>query len=148
MGPACAGAAGTRSACVATPAASAPLMTVRRFRLMAFSLWIAFVHPSRGEEFRDALWFEIFSTRPGFAVVDRVLEELVGIVGPELADVRIGLDHRIDQLAALLLDLADIDVTDHVAVFVEAHRTAAGFDLVARAQRGLQRVLVLDLAAD
>src|SRR5215210_2441151 len=38
------------------------------------------------------------------ARIDRLLEELFGIVSPELAHVRIGLDHRVDQPPALLLD--------------------------------------------
>src|SRR5262245_10677600 len=62
--------------------------------------------------------------RRGVARVDRVLQEVVHVVGPELADVRIGLDHRVDQLAALLLDLADVDVADGVAVLVEAQGAA------------------------
>src|SRR5712691_936388 len=150
IGPACAGAAGTLSTCVATPAASAPLMTVRRLTDILFSpsgniCWVAF----RSQDgTADDLRFEIFSARPGLAVVDRVLQELVGIVGPELADVRIGLDHGVDELAALLLDLADVDVADHVAVLVEAHRAAASRYLVARPQRCLQRILVLDPAVD
>src|ERR1700682_1357510 len=36
------------------------------------------------------------------ARIDRVLQELVLIVGPELAHVWIGLDHGVDVLAALL----------------------------------------------
>src|ERR1043165_9704540 len=58
------------------------------------------------------------------ARIDRVLEELVISVGPELAHVRIGLHDRVDVLAALLLDLADVDVADHVAELVEADRAA------------------------
>src|SRR5712691_3653851 len=150
IGAACAGAAGTLSTCVATPAASAPLMTVRRLTDILFSpsgniCWVAF----RSQDGTAVdLRFEIFSARPGLAVVDRVLQELVGIVGPELADVRIGLDHGVDELAALLLDLADVDVADHVAVLVEAHGAACGLDLVAPAQRRHQRGLVLDLGTD
>ncbi len=184
IGPACAGAAGILSACVATPAASAPLRTVRRLTVIAFlpsglffCLFCLFVSLRRhsgarakrgspesiitawGYRFRarafgaprnDSLFLrlQILPARPGLAVVDRVLQELVGIVGPELAHVRIRLDHGVDELATFLLDLADIDVADHVAVFVEAHGAARGLDLVARAQRRLQRILVLDLGID
>src|SRR5216684_3705193 len=77
--------------------------------------------------------------------VHRVLEELLGLVGPELADVRIGLDHAVHQPAVLALDLADVDVADDVAVAVELHRAAAGvhFDAANRFHEGL---LVLDVA--
>src|SRR5262249_33038466 len=43
------------------------------------------------------------------ARIDRVLQELVLLVGPELADVGIGLDHLVDVSPILLLDLADVD---------------------------------------
>src|SRR6516164_6453672 len=91
---------------------------------------------------------DVLSARPGLAIVDRMLEELVRVVGPELADVGIGLDHGVDELAALLLDLADVDVADHVAVLVEAHWPAASWYFVACPQRRLQRILVLDPAVD
>src|SRR5690349_19306949 len=42
--------------------------------------------------------------------VHRLLEELLGIVGPELAHGRIGVDHRVLEHAADLLDLPDVDV--------------------------------------
>src|SRR5882672_2165988 len=146
MGPACAGAAGTLSTCEATPAASAPLMTARRLTVIAFLLWDRFccrlndvvaAGSARGSR------LEIFISGPRLAIVDGVLQEFVGIIGPELAQIGIGLDHGVDQLAALLLDLADIDVADHVAVLVEAHGTARRLDLVACAQSRHQRVLVL-----
>lgn len=40
---------------------------------------------------------------------------------PELAHIRITLDRCIDQLAVLLLDLADIDSEGEIAVIVELH---------------------------
>src|SRR5499427_9565867 len=89
---------------------------------------------------------DVLSARPGLAIVDRMLEELARVIGPELADVGIGLDHGVDELAALLLDLADVDVADHVAVLVEAHRPATSWHFVARPQPPLQRILVLDPA--
>src|SRR4051812_5776377 len=48
------------------------------------------------------------------ARINRVLQELVLLVGPELADVGIGLDDSVHVLAVLLLDLADVDVADDV----------------------------------
>src|SRR5262249_19656684 len=82
------------------------------------------------------------------ARIDRVSEEFVLLVGPELADVGIGLDHRVDVAAVLLLDLADIRITDDVAELVEPHRTAQGVRPLRAAQRLDEGVLVLGLAAD
>src|SRR5215475_3230122 len=151
-GAACAAAAGTLSTCVATPAASAPLITVRRLTVMLFPpLAVSSTDGAplaAGAHLDHASRLDVLSPRPGLAIVDRMLEELVRIVGPELADVGIGLDHGVDELAALLLHLADVDVADHVAALVEAHRTAAGWDFVGRPQRRLQRILVLDPAVD
>src|SRR5581483_11394052 len=62
---------------------------------------------------------EVLRRRP-VARVHRVLQELVGVVGPELAHVRIGLDHRVDQPPLLARHLADVDVADDVAVLVES----------------------------
>src|SRR6476620_3187595 len=53
---------------------------------------------------RIGLLLEILRRRI-VAPVDRVLQELVLVVGPELANVRIGLDDGVDVLAVLLLDL-------------------------------------------
>src|SRR3954471_14291978 len=82
------------------------------------------------------------------ARINRVLEELVLLVGPELADVGIGLDHGVDVLAVLLLDLADIDVADDVAELVEPHRAAQGVRHFRLPQRLHEGLLVLGLAVD
>src|SRR5215470_2612410 len=47
---------------------------------------------------------------------DRLLQKPLGIVGPELADLVVGLDRPVHQLAVLLLDPPDIDVEHRVAV--------------------------------
>src|SRR3954464_9349290 len=60
------------------------------------------------------------------ARINRVLQELVLLVGPELADVGIGLDDSVDVAAVLLLDLADVDVADDIAELIEPHRAAQG----------------------
>src|SRR5262249_41608191 len=149
-GPACATAAGTLSTCVATPAASAPLITLRRLTVMLF-LPVSSNDDARLPRARNcdhASRLDVLSARPRLAIVDRMLEELVRVVGPELADVGIGLDHGVDELAALLLDLADVDVADHVALLVETHRPATRWDFVTRPQRRLQRILVLDPTVD
>src|SRR5947207_1755926 len=81
--------------------------------------------------------FAIFARRE-VAAVDRLLEERLLAVGPELADVRIGLDHRVPELVLvvaeqlLLLDLLDVDVLDRVAHVVEADRAARRLDLERR----------------
>src|SRR3954453_20961074 len=82
------------------------------------------------------------------ARINRVLQELVLLVGPELADVGISLDHSVDVLAVLLFDLADVDVADDIAKLVEPHRAAQGVGHFRLPQRLHEGVLVLDLAVD
>src|SRR6266850_2433409 len=65
------------------------------------------------------------------ARVHWVLQELLRVVGPELAHVGIGVDHAVHQAPVLALHLADIDVADHVAVFVERNGPAHGVHLEA-----------------
>src|SRR3954467_5509974 len=59
------------------------------------------------------LGFQVLRRRP-VARVHRVLQELLRIVGPELADVRIRVDDGVRQAAGPALDLADVDVAHHV----------------------------------
>src|SRR3984893_3947111 len=68
---------------------------------------------------------EIFRRRI-VARVDRVLEKRFLVVGPELTDVGIGLDHRVDEFSVFLFAFADEDVADDVAVLVEFDRAARG----------------------
>src|SRR5215469_9352229 len=56
--------------------------------------------------------------------VERHLQELVGIVFPELAHRRIGEDHGVLELAAHPLHLAHVDVLDGIAPLVDDHRPA------------------------
>src|SRR6266446_7565463 len=58
------------------------------------------------------------------AGVDGTGQEFLLLIGPELADVRVALDHRIDELPVLALALANEDVADDVAEVVELHRPA------------------------
>ena len=58
------------------------------------------------------------------ARVDRLRQEPLLVVGPELADVRVGLDRRVDELAVLALAAADVEVADDVAEMVEVERPA------------------------
>src|SRR6266508_1897244 len=58
------------------------------------------------------------------ARVHGLLEELLGIVLPELAHVRVREDHGVLQLAPHALDLAEVDVLGRVAVGVHLDRPA------------------------
>src|SRR4029078_7581593 len=66
-------------------------------------------------------------------VVDGLRQELFFSVGPELIDIRIGLDDRVPELVLvvaehlLLLDFLDVDVLNRVAHVVERHRPARSF---------------------
>src|SRR5258708_1179838 len=44
--------------------------------------------------------------------VDRLRQEPLLVVGPELADVLVGLDRRVDELASLALAAPDVEVAD------------------------------------
>src|SRR6202042_2563622 len=63
------------------------------------------------------------------ARVDRVLQEFVLVVGPELADIRIGFDHGIDETPVRTRYLADVDVADDIAELVELDGTADRIDV-------------------
>src|SRR5579864_3193277 len=79
--------------------------------------------------------------------VDRLGEEPLLVVGPELAHVRVRLDGGVDQLVALSLAAPDVDVADHVAEVVEVERAPRGVGERDAAQGPDQRVLVVGLAA-
>src|SRR3954470_17506157 len=93
----------------------------------------------------DLLLLEVFRRRI-VARIDRVFQELGLVVGPELADVGIALDHRIDQPAVAARHLSDIDVADRIAEFVELHHAAHGVG-VAAADRRHEGLFVFHLAA-
>src|SRR5215469_17027665 len=63
----------------------------------------------------------------GGRIVARVggtLEKLLGLVGPELRDGRVRMDHGVHELAAGLLHPDDVDVLGGIAVLVELDGTA------------------------
>src|SRR5262245_37028212 len=81
-------------------------------------------------------------------VVDRLLQELFGVVLPELADRRIGVDHGVLKLASHLLDFSDVDILCRVTVGVHLDGAARGvldFDFP---QGSHERCAILDLSAD
>src|SRR6185437_6847452 len=79
--------------------------------------------------------------------VDRLRQEPFLVEGPELADVLVGLDRRVDELAVLALAAADEGVADHVAEMVEVERPARAVGEADAAHRGDERLLVVGLAA-
>src|SRR6266850_4251138 len=80
--------------------------------------------------------------------IDRLLEELLRVVLPELAHVRVRVDDRVLQLAVHALDLADVDVLRRVAVGVHLHRAPRRVGDLHLAQGRHERGAVLHLAAD
>src|SRR6266508_206828 len=82
------------------------------------------------------------------AVVDRLLQELLRLVLPELRHGRVRVDDRVPELPVLLLDLADVDVLDRVAVRVELDGAAGRVRDLDVAQRLEELLPVLDVAAD
>src|SRR5947209_4899536 len=87
-------------------------------------------------------------TRRELPRVHGLLQELLRVVLPELAHMRVRVDDGVLQLAADALDLADVDVLRRVAVGVHLHRTAGRVGDPHPAQRGHERRAVLDVAAD
>src|SRR6266705_6833229 len=81
------------------------------------------------------------------ARVHRLRQEPLLVVGPELADLGIGLDRRVDELVALLFAPPDIEAPDHVAEAVERERPAGRVGERHRAQGSVQRFLVVRLPA-
>src|SRR5262249_5840746 len=79
--------------------------------------------------------------------VDRLRQEPLLVVRPELAHLRIRLDRGVDELAALLLAAADIEAPDDVAEVVEGKWPAWRIHEGYRAQRAVERLAVVGLAA-
>src|SRR6267143_1622260 len=82
------------------------------------------------------------------AVVHGLLEELFGLVRPELRDGREGVDDGVLQVAALALDLAYVDVLDGVAPGVELDGPARGVRDLHLAERRHELLPVLHVAPD
>src|SRR5438034_9514506 len=91
--------------------------------------------------------FEVLRRRH-VARILRPGDELLRVVGPELAHAGIGGDGGVDELAALALDLADVDVEDGLAVLAEAYRPHRSVVELHFMQRSDERGLVLEPALD
>src|SRR3989441_889458 len=87
-------------------------------------------------------------TRRELPRVHGLLQELLRVVLPELAHMRVRVDDGVLQLAADALDFADVDVLRRVAVSVHLHRAAGRVGDPHPAQRGHERRAILDVAAD
>src|SRR5215471_18508018 len=81
------------------------------------------------------------------ARVDGLRQEPLLVVGPELADVLVGLDRRVDELAVLALAAPDVEVADDVAEMVEVEGPARRVGEADAAHRGDEGFLVVGLAA-
>src|SRR5262249_4190283 len=66
--------------------------------------------------------FEILASRE-VAREHRLLDELLGIIGPELAHLRISLDDRVGELAVQMRRFTNVNVEDRCSVFVETYRS-------------------------
>src|SRR6187551_3496063 len=80
------------------------------------------------------------------ARIDRLLQEPLFVVSPELTHVVIGLDRLVDQLAVRLFEMANEDFADHVPQMVELDGTARRIGERDRLHRGHERRLVVRLA--
>src|SRR5260221_96092 len=96
--------------------------------------------------YRKQLGFEI-SCRRIIARINWILQECGLVVGPELGDIRICLDHGIYQPAVAARHLSDINVADGVAEIVKLDEAPHGVG-VAAADGRHQGLLVLDVAID
>src|SRR5215469_13176423 len=81
------------------------------------------------------------------ARIDRLGEEPLFVIAPELTDVGIGPDDGIDQLFAFPLAAADEDVADDITEMVEMKSSARRVGQRNRPQRPDERLLVVGTAA-
>src|SRR6516225_434329 len=92
-----------------------------------FSSWlkaiatIGIVMHSRLGAFHQIWLFEILARRK-VARKYRLLDELLWIICPELAHLRIGLDDRVGELAVDACHFANVNVEDRRSVFVQSYR--------------------------
>src|SRR5438093_13532354 len=76
--------------------------------------------------------------------VDRLLQELLRAVLPELAHRRVGVDDGVLQLAPYPLHLPDVDVLSGIAVGIHLDRHAWRIHDLERAEGGHERHAILE----
>src|SRR5438132_4768840 len=81
-------------------------------------------------------------------IIDGPLQKLLRLVLPKLRDRREGLDHRVPELTIFLLDLADIDVLDRVAVSIQLDRSSGRIGDLDLAKRSEKLLAALYIPAD
>src|SRR6185312_4942451 len=81
------------------------------------------------------------------ARIDRLLQELLLVISPELTHVVIGLDSFVDELAVRLFEMADEDVANHIPQMIELDRAARRISQRDRFHGGHKGGLVIRLPA-
>src|SRR5262245_18919179 len=81
------------------------------------------------------------------ARIDRLLEELLLVVSPELAHVVIGLDRLVDEFSVRLFEVADEEIPDNIAETVKFDRPARRIGERDRLHCGHKSCLVVRFAA-
>src|SRR5262249_50267463 len=66
--------------------------------------------------------FEILASRE-VAREHRLLNELVGVIGPKLTYLRVGLDDRVGEFAVYTCHFTNVNVENRCSVFVETYRS-------------------------
>src|SRR5882724_7654479 len=128
--------AATRSGRMSKPTTVCPALTKRA----------AMEEPRRPSPTMPTVVMSALCARRVVPRVDRVLQKVLGLEGPELRDVGEGMNHAVLELAAHALDLTHVDVLDRVAVVVEAHRPAGSVGEIHAAHGGEELLAVLDVA--
>src|SRR5262252_2230611 len=102
----------------------------------------------RGEQrTASSLLLQILRRRK-VARIDRLCQKFLFVVGPELAHVGIGLDHRVDEFTVLPFTFANEHGADDVAEMVEMEGAARSVGQRDAVQRLRERLAVVGLAAE
>src|SRR5262245_3463803 len=120
--------ASERSRCVTWIPTCPTRLIVNPFAMLASFLWGACLQTLEQATFAVERRFLILKVLRGRVVarVDRVCQERLFVVGPELAHARIDLDDRVHQLAIFTLAASDENVADDVAILIELDRSTWG----------------------
>src|SRR4029453_1327099 len=107
----------TRASAVPMPAEAPVIIVIGRGFVMASQSHAA----NRATTIHSSVLFEKFARRK-VARKYRLLDELLRIEGPELADLRIGLDNCVGELSVYARHFTNMNVENGRAIFVELHR--------------------------